>query len=558
MSEVRLVLRDASRAINGTIHGSVADSLVAALSAEPETIEELDRALQRFIRSDGNSNFAWFSRGDNDEPYDAGLVVIDLAARLIVCDSTYSSPGQEGYVAYHDGHSATDVDLRYHLPDDWKFTKQVEGWQSLAEDRRRYRAAEPPQDTRAILYDRPLVEFITRECWAAFPSLPLQAASAVTTAAADAEDDGQYAIVRSIHARWLMTPRDDLRGRTPREVLHEKHKSIEWDMQDRCEQWSRVEECPPTLDPQSHAYRFAGYGTHEIVMYYDLVRHLLWECRDLCSEFRASTKSDALMVGDFLTTAVPRLERLRDEWLDAPDSEFHGRTPRSIIENERRRLPEVMSRGEVMIDDDCPLCQMAADMPGPTFWHLDGCNMDDEFAFSIFYSTREEWDEEQRRYQEFNRKYAEREAERERLGVKYPGRGYADADYVWQRSFVAPESEETSPLMRLFSIGFSLSELTCDLKDPAENRELIDALSRDFGNLREVAHSKDGSLAAALLDPVVDRFCETLDNVARARDDLRAKCANLQERLRRFLDPPIESDSSFDPFESSDDLELPF
>jgi hypothetical protein len=29
---------------------------------------------------------------------------------------------------------------------------------------------------------------------------------------------------------------------------------------------------------------------------------------------------------------------------------------------------------------------------GPAFWHLDGCNMDYDFAFS-FCRTREEWEE---------------------------------------------------------------------------------------------------------------------------------------------------------------------
>ena len=41
MSEVRLVLRDRERDLSGTVHGSLAQCAVAALSAEPETIEEL-------------------------------------------------------------------------------------------------------------------------------------------------------------------------------------------------------------------------------------------------------------------------------------------------------------------------------------------------------------------------------------------------------------------------------------------------------------------------------------------------------------------------------------
>ena len=50
MSEVKLNLVDAERGLHGTIHGSVADRCVAALSAEPETIGELEAALNRYIK----------------------------------------------------------------------------------------------------------------------------------------------------------------------------------------------------------------------------------------------------------------------------------------------------------------------------------------------------------------------------------------------------------------------------------------------------------------------------------------------------------------------------
>ncbi|MGH7137062.1 MAG: hypothetical protein ACREHD_15080, partial [Pirellulales bacterium] len=103
MSEVRLVLRDAARDLSGTCHGSTADRVVAALSAEPETIEELDKAMERFCKrteTDGRGFLPWFGGGINDEPYDAGLVIVDLAARLIACESSYSSPGMYGSVLY--------------------------------------------------------------------------------------------------------------------------------------------------------------------------------------------------------------------------------------------------------------------------------------------------------------------------------------------------------------------------------------------------------------------------------------------------------------------------
>ena len=88
-----------------------------------------------------------------------------------------------------------------------------------------------------------------------------------------------------------------------------------------------------------------------------------------------------------------RLESVREAWLN-PDPVLDGRTPRSIIERERARLPEVVSAHDLIIDPDCPCCQTMGDLQGKTFWHLDGSGMDDEFAFDIYHHTRQEWDDE--------------------------------------------------------------------------------------------------------------------------------------------------------------------
>ena len=92
MSEVKLVLRDATRDVSGTLHGSIADRIVAALSAEPETLEELATAVERFEA--GGSR--WLQRlrsGIDDRPHDAGVVIIDLAARLIFTSSSATDIG---------------------------------------------------------------------------------------------------------------------------------------------------------------------------------------------------------------------------------------------------------------------------------------------------------------------------------------------------------------------------------------------------------------------------------------------------------------------------------
>ena len=156
-----------------------------------------------------------------------------------------------------------------------------------------------------------------------------------------------YDTIKQIHAAWMLTPRDDLGGACPRAIAFDRHDHIMRDLQDRCDHWSRLGECPRGLPESSHGFRYGGFGTHELVMYYDLVRNLLWSCWDRLTEQAQSPAvgqwPETFTVGDFLTTEVSRLEIVRDTWLDTPDPEFHRRKPRSIIARERARLPEAVS-----------------------------------------------------------------------------------------------------------------------------------------------------------------------------------------------------------------------
>jgi hypothetical protein len=190
-------------------------------------------------------------------------------------------------------------------------------------------------------------------------------------------------------------------------VLLAKQDLINFDLESRAMQWSIQLEGPPCLDRNSFAYRFAGFGTHEWVIYYYMVRYLIWSAVDIAG---------SALVGDSSQTEIiAALNKVKTAWLNEPNKEFEG-LPINIIDNERRRLPEAMSGRTMVIDEDCPVCKMMGDEAeaglGIYFRHLDGCNMDDEFAFSTF-RTIEEWETDQRemeeRHKEFDRKWKERE-----------------------------------------------------------------------------------------------------------------------------------------------------
>ncbi len=398
MSEVKLNLIDSQEILHGTIHGSVADACVAALSAEPETLAELTSALARYIKPlDDHSPFAAFHSSVHSslsssrdtpldtEPWDAGIVVIDLAARIVASESTYSMPGGSGEVRYHDGTKATDISLLYRLPDDWLFVNSVEAYRWSRERRAEKRLAKRPLDARAVLYGAPLLDCVVNECGKIEVSEAAADSDGTGPAASGEIEDPLLGELSSIHSRWLTTPREDLDGRSPRDVMLAKQDFIDFDLHTRSLQWSFQDEGPPCLAKDSHAYRFAGFGTHEWVIYYDLVRHLLWSA--------ATGGRSGLPPHAGRETLIARLEELKCDWLERPHRDYDGRTPAILIENERRRLPIALRPRDMIIDEDCPVCQMFGDETTPLgmgvgFWHLDGCNMDDDFAFSPYKDTR--------------------------------------------------------------------------------------------------------------------------------------------------------------------------
>src|SRR5712692_8648369 len=98
MSEVKLNLVDAEQTLVGTVHGSIAEACIAALSAEPETIAELEAALARYVKPvDQVGAFKWFRSGAkiDTKPWEAGVVIIDLEVRVVAAESFHSQPQPE-------------------------------------------------------------------------------------------------------------------------------------------------------------------------------------------------------------------------------------------------------------------------------------------------------------------------------------------------------------------------------------------------------------------------------------------------------------------------------
>jgi len=434
MSEVRLNIMDAQAVINGKIHGSIADAVIASLSAEPEKIAELEVALGRFNKFD-QSPLASFRSGENTRSWDAGLVIVDMAARVIVAESTYDSPSAEGEICYHNGNHATDLSLPYRIPDDWLIVFSLLEYESLRHPRRDERVQQLPSDIRQVLYGRQMMEFIVTEFLGQekileprqHQNVPPQNDSASRQdreEILDSEEDDT--LIQQMHSRWLMAPRPDLAGRTPREVILDRLSFIDFDLRSRELQWSALNECPPPLPRDSRAYLAGGVGRHEYVVYYDFMRYLLRECwirisgdqsRKLDAQGNATTVDASSIVPtnpedipsgkDRIGVIVEWLLEIGNAWLNRPCKDLNGRIPAEVIESERCRIPLLISPKDVLVDD-CPICQMLAeDAEEPFaqgFWHFDGSHIDSLFEFST-YLNREEWEKEQLKWQVYTEEF---------------------------------------------------------------------------------------------------------------------------------------------------------
>jgi len=397
MSSIKLNLVDSQNTLSGTIHASIGDFCVAALAAEPETLSDLEVALTRFQKEpiDIRSRLSLRNGFTVDfEPYDAGLMIVDLAARIVVCDSTYSQPEPSGMVTYHDNSCPSECPIGYQLdPQEWLFLDSIDDFKREHNLRQQVRTLDPPLDARPVLYGRPLVEFIAHQI-----TNSLQESGDSVGQGSEQKLKGDFLApggdeqshpfsshISTIHKDWLTTSREDLRGKAPREIMLAKRDLINFDLESRCLQWSLLLEGPPCLDRGSHAYRFAGFGIHEWVVYYYLVRFLITQGFDLIKKLDLSQPE----------VFISKLEELKLQWLAEPNDEFSGHVPFIVLDNERKRLPEAMGGRTMVVDEDCPICKMMGDEAeaglGVFFWHLDGCNMEQDFEFST-HLAREEWE----------------------------------------------------------------------------------------------------------------------------------------------------------------------
>ena len=511
MQQIMVTILEADRAIHAEVHEGLADITLGALSAEPETLDELRTAMQRFVEPPvADFLFEQAEKGIARRPAEGGQMLFSLPARLLVNATSAPEIPRLGRVQRCDQFTTLDDWLPYRVPDDWQLTTEIANWQQLAAERCRQRADHPPIDARAVLYGK-LADCLVHR-WEA------------TTRDADRSTIG-------VQTWWLLTPRDDLRGKTPRELLMARRRFIDGDIQDMASLWTRLGRCPPGILPEAAAYRLGGFGSKEIIIYHEMVAHLLDEC---ARRMPPGSRVD-------LAAEVRQLEQLQQEWLHQTQETLYDQSPAAVIARERARLPSVVPSGRDCIDDDCPLCRMMAESDAPVVWHLDSFHLDDEFATSL-YDTREEWELVDDERQQIDREFEQVIQNDSDITEASDG-----APRIWQNTYSNMDLLEEMPpaeavAVLLFSIGGHLAELIQDLRGGSNADQLVAMLHDGFDTLRVTL--KDGD-QLFVIQQRAGEFVDVLNAVAEADGNLQAKCLDLENKtdvLCRYFTAQFDQD----------------
>lgn len=382
---------------------------LAVLSAEPETWEDWDAALRRYLPehqllSQGSATND-ISGAISDSPW----CLIDVIGKTVILGGGFEPLENGRYRREEDDEDdATEVlavsspessksqkpdspVAWMEIPECWWVTEAIDGWEQILSHRAAVSAQTPRIESRVVLYGAPLYRFLAERVMLA-------------EGVASWNSEEEYRATKAVHADWLMTPRDDLLGKIPRDFLHETREAIQLDLEHRSYQWSLQGFPPEGLPETSAAYRYAGWGTAEVVLYFEMIRAIMeeaWNLRRWATEKRRPSPESCTSVEKSPQNTeelAQALATFAQHWLRKPsDEDFSELSPLEMIESERRRMP---------ITGDTPFDQR--DLPsewdlrgrfGPSFLWFDGhhLELEDEFAFSLI-ACRDEWEDIQGSY----------------------------------------------------------------------------------------------------------------------------------------------------------------
>lgn len=475
-------------------------------------------------------------------------LTIDLAQKRVIAGPGFGPLGRDATLAMAtDENGIQHYPLPFHLPPWWELHESASA--SIVSSRR-VSEIQIPKTNRPVLFGLPMIDDLAARILQVvedghFPEQEDEISEGETGNCESSQS--LHALTIEVHRDWLMTPRSDLGGRCPRELLHGAHHWSDSVIRGQRLRFERDAEMTAAPDDVI-GYGDAPMGREEMIIYFDVCREViqsgwLWCRQELDTGVTAEEFSDV----DRRHRLVAFLADVRDSWLH---SSFEGGSPADfIIECSRRRVPRgsgVPIRGidgceasQHLPDCDCPICDMmASGMFGVGFTWLDGhhLELDDEFAFST-HEFFEDWQREQDEYHAFSESLDREQAER---NAKIAG-GESEQD-LFASAWSSPMTEGNLPgdSGGYLKLAFRLAEIIADLEQSGAADETIKSLNlwlREYRQDDDKGNDVAKKRLQCLLDEVVEQFPRLLPKVA----DFQSQ---LDERERAALN--ADRDDGFD------------
>jgi hypothetical protein len=448
-------------------------------------------------------------------------VVIDLVHKRISTGPAMIPIGRDqAFAMVVDESDEQHCPLSVHLPPWWELFEQTD---LSAVERVRETPLAVRKVKREVLFGAPLIADLARRI------LDIAESDEWPSSTAREPAGVPHKFTVRVHRDWLMTPRPDLAGLMPRQMLHGALRWLDhvvWAQQLRFQDGLEIVAVPTSVA----GYDEAPMGREEVVMYFDMCRELIDAGWKWCVEqgvaaqhVEGRPRREHELVA-FLTT-------VKEEWLRSPWE--GGSPPQFIIECSRRRVPRGvgvamtgMTEREAErheIDCDCPLCHMATDgMLGTAFAGIDGYHLelDDEFAFSLC-ETREEWEAEQREFGQMSEDFDPQPAEGAASGETEPD-PFASA---WSGS-ISDQPLPGDPQGHL-QFAFLLTEVVGILQAAGAARADLQELNESFSAFRRCDRADRPAYGQQL--------AEQLETLAQRYPELVSRLADLQSRIHEQI-----------------------
>jgi hypothetical protein len=123
-----MIIADDRHYVSGEPHGSDAMRIYAACSRNPKSLEELDRLLPEFDCDKDWRAFSSWNDGIELEPFDAGLIIVDLAKKWIYAEDSYFGAHRRGS---YQPRAAEDRTITYEFSKEWQFVAEPKWFRYL-------------------------------------------------------------------------------------------------------------------------------------------------------------------------------------------------------------------------------------------------------------------------------------------------------------------------------------------------------------------------------------------------------------------------------------------